>query len=170
MQIVYALERPVNKPPLGLFLAGPSPRGDGEYDWRPEALEILESMEFQGTVFVPLPRDGVYKTDYDHKAQIDWELDCLEASCGVAFWIPRDLVYLPGFTTNVEYGLFARSGKVVLGYPKTASKMKYLQRVATRFSIPTFKTLQETLAATVHIAMQPKSGDPSLELLENFKW
>ncbi len=152
MEVIYAHEHPASRPDLSIFLAGPSPRGDSDYDWRPEALVHLSSVSFIGAVYVPLPRDGMYHSDYDHIAQVDWELQYLEDCDAIAFWVPRDVRKLPGFTTNVEFGLFARSGKAVLGYPPKAQKMKYLHRVAERFSVPIWPTLKQTLISTVWLA------------------
>ncbi len=152
MEVVYTHEHPVEKPELSIFLAGPSPRGDADYDWRTEALAHLSEINFAGTVFVPLPRDGIYLPDYDHNTQVDWELKYLEACDAIAFWIPRHIQKLPGFTTNVEFGLFARSGKIVLGYPPEAQKMKYLHRVAERFDVPILQTLGQTLYSLIRLA------------------
>ncbi len=152
MNVICALEHPSQPPKTSIFLAGPSPRGNGEYDWRKEALSLLLQLGFTGTVYVPLPRDGVYKTDFDHAEQIDWELKYLGACQIIAFWIPRDLETLPGFTTNVEFGLFVRSGKVVLGYPKGAPKMKYLHHLANKNGVVVSHSLKETLEISIRLA------------------
>lgn len=143
MQVFYAHEHPESVPLSSIFLAGPSPRGAEHYNWRPQALRILSTMGYTGVVFVPLPRDGEWLANYD--AQVDWELDYLELARAVAFWIPRNLMHLPGFTTNVEYGLYLRSGKAILGYPLDAVKVRYLHHAAKRFGVPIFNTLEETM-------------------------
>lgn len=149
MKPVYALERPESASARSLFLAGPSPRGRGEHDWRKAALAHLDAAGFDGTVYLPLPRDGLYRPDYDHAAQIDWELEYLETAAVIVFWIPRDLTALPGFTTNVEFGRFSRSGRAVLGYPRGAPKMRYLHHLAERDEVPVFHTLADTLDAAL---------------------
>jgi len=149
MNLVHALEHSGEDRRRSIFLAGPSPRGLGEYDWRKDACACLRDMRFDGTVFIPLPRDGVYRMDFDHAAQIDWELDHLEKSGAIVFWIPRDLETLPGFTTNVEFGRFSRSGRAFLGYPKSAPKMRYLHHLADLDAVPVFHRLEEALAAAV---------------------
>lgn len=60
-------------------------------------------------------------------------------------WVPRDLALLPGFTTNVEFGLFARFGGIVLGAPHTAAKMEYLKEMTEIFHVPRFEALAETV-------------------------
>jgi len=149
VRLVYALEADHKAPARSLFLAGPSPRGKGEYDWRRDACEHLAHIGFDGAVFIPLPRDGVYHADYDHTAQIDWELEHLERAGVIVFWIPRDLETLPGFTTNVEFGCFSRSGRAFLGYPPAAPRMRYLHHIAVLDGVPVFHTLEETLEAAV---------------------
>lgn len=135
-----------------IFLAGPSPRTNDQYNWRPKALEILFDMKFDGTVFVPLTPDWGWATD--QIIQMNWELKNLERSTVIAFWIPRDLENLPGFTTNVEFGLFAQSGKVVLGYPKNAPQIGYLHHLADRFNISVRHSLQETLVSAATLVYQ----------------
>lgn len=143
--IVYAHEERQRTRRRSIFLAGPSPRSSAQHSWRPEAIDTLQRLGFDGTIFVPLPRDGNWSDNYE--GQVEWELKHLECADAIAFWIPRS-DELPGYTTNVEYGLYLKSGKVVLGYPPDAPKMRYLQKVADMYNVPTAQTLVETL----HIA------------------
>ena len=70
----------------------------------------------------------------------------------VVFWVPRDLDTMPGFTTNVEFGLSVASGKhIVLGYPEGAPKMSYLRTLADKFDMPVFKHLDLTLVEAAGI-------------------
>ncbi len=150
MQVIYAHEHPVYRPKLSMFLAGPSPRSDDGYNWRSEALRILNRIGFTGTVYVPLPGDGNWSVDYD--AQIDWENQYLDDATVIAFWIPRDLANLPGFTTNVEFGMYLKSGKIVLGYPEGAAKIRYLDGVARRNNVPVSIELEDTLRNAMALA------------------
>ena len=149
MRRLYALEPGEDGDARSVFLAGPSPRGHGEDDWRQRACAYLEQIGFDGTVCIPLPRDGHYHENYDYAGQIDWELEYLDKAGAIAFWIPRDLKMLPGFTTNVEFGRFSRSGRAVLGYPEGAPKMRYLHHLARLDGVPVFHTMEETLDAAV---------------------
>jgi hypothetical protein len=146
---VHALEPGLEAAARSLFLAGPSPRGNGEYNWRNAACQHLEHIGFNGAVYVPLPRDGAYHADYDHAAQVDWELEHLEKAGAIVFWIPRDLETLPGFTTNVEFGRFSRSGRALLGYPPGAPRMRYLRHIADLDGVPVFHSLEQILEAAV---------------------
>jgi hypothetical protein len=52
---------------------------------------------------------------------------------------------MPAMTTNVEFGMYAASGKVVLGRPPEAQKMKYLDALACRHFIEIYDTLEMTV-------------------------
>jgi 8-oxo-dGTP pyrophosphatase MutT (NUDIX family) len=97
-------------------------------------------------VFVPLPRDGNWVEGYE--AQVEWELEYLNMADAVVFWVPRS-ADLPGFTTNVEYGMYFDSGKAILGYPEGATHMRYLAHHAYEESVPVYGTLMDTLRAAV---------------------
>jgi hypothetical protein len=149
LSVIYAHEVPAEISPHSIFLAGPSPRGDGVFNWRPEAIELLASAGFTGQVFSPLPRDGEWSKDY--YGQIAWELEYLERAAVIMFWIPRDLEHLPGFTTNVEFGLYVKSGKIVLGFPKGAPKTRYLEYVANTANVSASNSLGETVAKALRL-------------------
>ena len=134
MRIVFAHEHPKVKRPDSIFLAGPSPRGKEDYNWRPEALDLLTELGFSGTVYVPLPRDGEWTDNYD--GQIDWELEYLDAAGARVFWIPRS-AELPGFTTNVEYGLYLKQPNMVC---HTASRLMTKRAGLRPCSIFIYKT------------------------------
>ncbi|MEZ4473518.1 MAG: nucleoside 2-deoxyribosyltransferase domain-containing protein [bacterium] len=146
MQVVYAHEPFPEAFEQSLFLAGPSPRATGHPDWRAEALACLAAQGFAGSSSPRAPR-GVFPTDYD--AQVAWEQAAMERSDQLIFWVPRDLVVLPGFTTNVEWGRWEKSGQVVLGHPPEAAKMRYLAWHARRWRVPVCATLAETVAAAL---------------------
>lgn len=124
MNIVYAHQDPPDRFWNSLFLAGPTPRDPAVSSWRPRALEILSQSNYEGVVFVPEPADGRWKIDYAD--QIDWEERARRMSDLIAVWCPRDLQTLPGFTTNVEFGLDLHTGKIRYGRPPEAPHTRYL--------------------------------------------
>ncbi|MBY3151292.1 hypothetical protein HFO56_02685 [Rhizobium laguerreae] len=150
MNVIHALQ-PL---PKSIFLAGPTPRDEDTPTWRPEALDILRDLGFAGTVYVP-ENDTWSKHDrYDD--QIVWEWEALSVSSAIVFWVPRDLTpndkgqqKMPAFTTNVEFGLYARSGKCLMGSPMGAPKMDYLNALARECGIPIYTGLREVLEAAV---------------------
>jgi len=148
MIICYTGETPPDSFASSIFLAGPSPRDAADPNWRPEALETLERLGFEGVVFAPIYR-GKPTVPFDYDKQVEWEKKWLNASDLIVFWVPRDLKKLPGFTTNVEYGMWLRSGKVLLGSPEDADKMQYLEWWADQEGVPNYHDLDELLEAAV---------------------
>lgn len=144
MDVIWTMQEPPETMSRGIFLAGPTPRGDDGRAWRTRALELLEELGYDGAVFVPEPEDGSWRRDYT--GQIMWEERCLHLADVIVFWVPRELETMPAFTTNIEWGMWYDSGKVVLGAPEDAPKMRYLRAYADRFRVPQATTLRDTLA------------------------
>ena len=153
MKVIYALEE-FEKETRPLILVGPTPRSRDVVSWRLRALEILRAMEYgvdggSCTVFVPEPRDQNWTPNYHN--QIDWEHNALTlcAKHGkIACWVPRNLETLPGFTTNVEFGLFLASGNLFYGRPEGAPKTRYLDHIfKLKTGLNPWVTLEELLAA-----------------------
>jgi hypothetical protein len=151
MQIRYA-QQPLEK---SIFLAGPTPRSAEVLSWRPEACRILAGLGFEGTVLVPEPDGFLAKDTYDN--QILWEWEALNQATIIVFWVPRDLATMPGFTTNVEFGHAVDSGKLVLGYPEGAPKMRYFEKMAQRYHLPIHTNLHATLEDAVRRTRLPFS-------------
>lgn len=123
MQINYS-DQPVMRGKKSIFLAGPTPRGENAKSWRTEACSIMESLGFDGIVYVPEYSSWKPKEDYVDQAM--WEREALTEATIIMFWIPRSFPDMPAFTTNVEFGYWLSSGKVVYGRPDSAQKIKYL--------------------------------------------
>lgn len=143
-----------------VFLAGPTPRAAEVPSWRPEAIDLIEQSWSGGPLAVlsPESRGGKRAAHYDD--QVGWEHSALSAATVILFWIPRDLATLPGFTTNVEFGLWAASGKAVLGCPPhcpNPERNRYLIWHAHRLGVP----VRETLVTTVDAALDrlPRAAD-----------
>ena len=149
---VYALEDAPEKYERSIFAAGPTPRKDGVESWRGSLLQALEKEGYDGVVFIPEDRSGKFHGDYDH--QIGWEKAHLELADCILFWIPRDLETLPGFTTNVEFGTWQESGKVVLGAPKEAPKNTYLFKNARAGGIPVAHSLEDTVKLAMEMTAE----------------
>lgn len=145
MITVFTGEVPPESFSKSLFLAGPSPRKPGDANWRTEAIHLLEEVGYDGVVFAPTYRD-VPPDHFDYDAQVEWEKKWLNSSDLIVFWVPRDLKELPGFTTNVEYGMWLKSGKILLGSPPAAEKMTYLNWWADQEGVERFSSLKEILS------------------------
>lgn len=111
---------------LSIFLAGPTPRKQEVPSWRPYAVEILEKLDFQGTVLIPEREGGWAKTNYEDQAE--WELAGLALCSKILFWVPREMVTMPALTTNVEFGYWLAKSpeRVLYGRPDDAPSTKYL--------------------------------------------
>lgn len=148
MIVVYTGETPPESFTSSMFLAGPSPRKPADPNWRTEAITLLEELGYEGVVFAPVYRDQPPAT-FDYDAQVGWERKWLNASDQIVFWVPRDLKTLPGFTTNVEYGMWLRSGKILLGSPEGTPKMDYLDWWAEEEGVENFDTLTGILTRAI---------------------
>lgn len=131
-----------------IFLAGPTLRNNPHNltPWREKALEILKNLGFDGHVYVPEPFAGT------HSEQIDWEIYHLEKAGCILFWVPRDLKILPAFTTNIEFGEWMKSGKIVLGAPREAEKVSYMIYRANKLQVPVFDTLEATIQMAIKMS------------------
>ena len=135
-----------------VFLAGPTPRSPAVASWRPAAVEQLRAGWRTGRLVIFVPEDaggGMHGTWHD---QVAWEERNLHRADVIAFWVPRDLATLPGFTTNVEFGRWYGSGKAVLGAPPDAPGTRYLRHYA---DAPV-----DTLPDLVRVALD-RLGDPA---------
>ena len=148
VNLIWARE-PIPDGP-SVFLAGPTPRRDTVASWRPQVIAAIQAA-WQGpgplNVLTPESRGGHRAAEYHD--QVDWETTGLESATAIMFWIPRDVQTLPGFTTNVEFGLYARSGRVILGVPPDCpnpERNRYLIWVAQRLGVPVVDTIAATVA------------------------
>lgn len=155
MHVVYAQEPFPEQVTASIFLAGPTPRTKTTPSWRPLALALLEQSGFQGTVFVPEPRGGVWG---DYMGQVEWESEGLNRADCILFWIPRDLTpdengypKMGALTTNDEWGTWKTSGKVVLGTPPPTKAMhvSYQRYYADKYHVPLFTALDDTVQEAV---------------------
>lgn len=130
MKIIYSNEGISVETP-SLFLAGPTPRDSHTPSWRPKALNILSyDLDYKGTVYVPEWKNGLAQISYID--QVEWEYAHLTECTTIVFWIPRQLDVMPSFTTNVEFGTYINSGRILYGRPDWAAKCDYLDWLYTK--------------------------------------
>lgn len=122
--IINYSDQEVLKGTKSIFLAGPTPRDKEITSWRNEACKILEKLNFDGLVYIPEYSSWKPKADYVDQAM--WERKALTNASIIVFWIPRKLPEMPAFTTNVEFGYWLHTNKVIYGRPDNAEKIKYL--------------------------------------------
>lgn len=107
-----------------IFLAGPTPRDENTISWRIDVCDRLEKLGFDGVVYNPEYSSWKPKSSYIDQAE--WEREALTEATVILFWIPRDLKDMPAFTTNVEFGYWLHTGKIIYGRPDDSVKNKYL--------------------------------------------
>ena len=107
-----------------IFLAGPTPRDENTVSWRIDVCDRLEKLGFDGVVYNPEYSSWKPKSSYIDQAE--WEREALTEATVILFWIPRDLKDMPAFTTNVEFGYWLHTGKIIYGRPDNSVKNKYL--------------------------------------------
>lgn len=147
---IFAME-PTPPPPTRLvYLAGPVPRDSAVDSWHPEAIRELRRAGYEGMVIVPRTRPRRRAEDSD--AQMRWEHAAMTRADAILFWIPRALWELPGLTSNLEWGIWHRSGKVVLGAPADAPRMSYLRFYADLAGAPQAHSLSEAARLAALIA------------------
>lgn len=162
LHIAYAQQELPQFCKRSIFLAGPTPRDADTPSWRPEAIEILKKMDFKGWVFVPEMENG-WTSDFEYGDQIEWEHNALQRAKIILFWVPRDVKNMPAFTTNIEWGYWMAKNpnKLVLGYPKKAQKMKYMEYYADKLGIPSTNKLKDAIEIAVNRLENPESFHPN---------
>lgn len=148
--IINYSDQEVIKGKKSIFLAGPTPRGENVVSWRSEACQILEQIGFDGIVYVP--EYSTWKPKEDYVDQSMWERIALTNATVILFWIPRKLPDMAAFTTNVEFGYWLHSGKVIYGRPNDAAKVKYLDWLyRLDYGKDPYEDLQSLLDASVNL-------------------
>jgi hypothetical protein len=102
---------------------------------------------------VLVPERSVFNKNFDYLNQVDWENTGTENCKVLLFWVPRDLVAMPAFTTNVEFGRYVASGKVTYGRPDSAPNNRYLDWLYKKYNtLPIFSSLEQLVDQAVEIA------------------
>lgn len=137
-----------------IFLAGPTRRNSSFLlSWRKEACDILESLNFNGIVYVPELKEENMPLDLTY--QTEWEREALFAADIIIFYIPRKFPDMPALTTNVEFGYFLAKKKesIMLCCPKDGEKNRYLEWLFSKEkpNETIFKELYDILEKAVEI-------------------
>jgi len=152
LNVIYSLEE-IGEPESLIFLAGPTHRVvDGvvpPISWREQAVYFLEAHNYSESVCYPEWRNNIKPEGWAYKKQVDWEEEGLEKAGVILFWIPRNVRTLPGFTTNVEFGEWMKSGKIVVGVPDSADSVRYIREKCRRNGISCPNTLEACVSNAI---------------------
>ena len=138
-----------------IFLAGPCPREDFNDDWRFEAFDKLEEIEFDGVILSPTNpqfKDMVTKfgmtNEQAREKQVAWERAAMHIASAIVFWVPRSQKF-PALTTNYEFGEWYKKPHIFVGWPDDAEHNDYMRCKLAEQGKTYFKSLEETLNAAV---------------------
>lgn len=160
MKLVFSNEPFPTEVTKSIFLAGPSPRykeGDEiqTNTWRHYAIDYLKSLNYDGIVYIPIPRDFFYGEKANsnlisYLKQIDYEQSALERADIILFYLDRKNDN-EGLTTNVEFGKYYDSGRVVYCRPKDAVKVRYLDNLCFEKGLTIYLNLNEALEHSLYL-------------------
>lgn len=158
-----------------IFLAGPSPRKKAPHGWRHDALTILKELNFDGEVFIPIPKEkfngGDDKADWNYDNQVKWECDGRNLADILLFWVERDVPNgLPGFTTNIEFGEDLKTHKMVYGRPDKMSHTSYMDKRYSEVHEPMFNNLKDLLTYCVDKLGQGKFREKNTLNIPLYIW
>lgn len=138
---------------FSVFLAGPSPRSAAVKSWRPDMIKELRASGFIGDIIIPEYKDEYESTkpkSFVYDKRISWEVHWLNKAHSILFWVPRNMSTMPALTTNIEFGEFMKSGKVILGYPEGAEHVQYMATRAKWLDIPVTNSISEAAAYVIN--------------------
>lgn len=154
MKVIKTLEQIETGARKSIFLAGPTHRintnivtvtsegNDVPRSWREDALNLLRDINYDGVIYYPEWANNEKPDGWTYDKQVQWEVDALNAADVILFWVPRDMKALPALTTNIEFGEWMHSGKIIVGAPKDAVKMDYIESRCAMEKIPFVDSLQ----------------------------
>jgi hypothetical protein len=129
-----------------VFLAGSIDMGTAE-PWQTEVEVALAERAL--TIFNPrrLEWDASWKqtiTNPQFREQVEWELDALERCSFIAmYFAPKSQAPV----TLLEFGLFARSGKLIVCSPPGYWRRGNLEVVCARYGVPLLDELPQLIEA-----------------------
>ncbi len=143
-----------------VFLAGPSVRPKNRtvdtYLWRTDVSNLLIHKSKDIDIVIANPEVDAKFDDWTLSRQIDWEVKYLNLAKVIIFWIPRDSGN-PAFTTNIEFGEWMHSNKIVVGAPKDAERMDYIKDRCTKLGIPFSNTIEQTVDNAIKMLSTQKT-------------
>jgi len=164
VKVVYAKQPFPEEWTSAIFLAGPTPRDPQTPSWRPDALKLLDEMGYDGVVMVPEDAEGEWGSGPEaYMNQVDWERKGLDLADVILFWVPREMERMPALTTNVEFGRYVTSDKIIFGAPEWAKSVRYLESMLKTETggqrhLDLKGTIQAALSHIASFTVSPRSG------------
>lgn len=163
INFIYTLEKMDESIP-SIFLAGCSLRPIQFHldipRWRSEFIKFLELKNIQDipeiNLIIPEYRDEIIPDNWTYSRQVSWEVSNLKKSTIICFWIERS-EHLKGLTTNIEFGEYLNSEKIVVGYPEDSLNNNYLTERLDLLSIPIHRTLNVLVDQSIEFLKQKLS-------------
>lgn len=147
--MIRACESLIPKKKIYVFLGGPIQGATNWRDWIPNFGSDVELIN-------PVRSENIdHLTDYEYHRQVEWETLGLRISDIVLFWIPKEVVSIPGRdyaqTTKIELTEnLVRGKKVVLGIESGVNTRRYLVEKYKFYCGPN-STVGETFDQTMRL-------------------
>lgn len=127
-----------------IFLAGSIEQGKAE-DWQKRVIESIQ--ESRRIVFNPRREswDSTWEQSIDNpkfREQVEWELDALEKSDMIIMNLVPDTM---SPISLLEFGLFARSGKLVVYCPSGFWRKGNVDVVCEKYGVPQVEKFEELI-------------------------
>lgn len=134
-----------------IFLAGPCPRFNyREADWREKIYDLFDALEFRGVLINPTnDKFDTYNND-ELRLQTDWEHEGMKRASAIIFWMDRSNDH-PGFTTNVEIGMWLGKKGVFAAMPPECTKNanRYIRIKLEEAGQKVYDSLEDVVQAVV---------------------
>lgn len=134
-----------------IFLAGPCPRSNyREADWREKIYDLFDALEFRGVLINPTnDKFDAYNSD-ELRLQTDWEHEGMKRASAIIFWMDRSNDH-PGFTTNVEIGMWLGKKGVFAAMPPECTKNanRYIRIKLEEAGQKVYDSLEDAIQAVV---------------------
>lgn len=122
MKINYS-DQEIIKGEKSIYLVGPTSGDKNIPSWRLEACKYLEEIGFDGVVYVP---EISTKEKEKGKNQERWERHAILESSIICFWIPKEIENDLYTDTDLDFGYWFSTNKVIYGTNAQTKTTRYL--------------------------------------------
>lgn len=156
MKIIYSKE-PIEKSTHSIFLAGPITTNNS---WKDEACQMLSELNYQGIVY------NLEQNKNSTKEEQNFELESLENSNIILFWIPNQSKETDIITTSTNFGYFLKSRKIVYGRENSNNNIDYLDYLYQKeYKKEPLSSLKDTIIEALKL-IEKKEREQKQQVLE----